>query len=239
VERYALADDELLAFFSGSKGFHVGLPMAVCGSPAASLTFHRTARAFAEATAQRLGVTIDAGVYDRVRLFRAPNSRHPRTGLRKRRLTFDELLGLSLEAIRKMAEAPEAFDVPTGAATHPQAVADWLEAAEAVEQADAATAERRAEGAPAKLNRATLEFIRDGALEGDRHRRLFSAAANLAEFATVEELVYALLTEPGLDAGLTPSDVRRQIGCGIEKGMVGIRGMKGDVPRQSPTSGTT
>jgi hypothetical protein len=32
VDRYKLDADELLAFFSGSKGFHIGLPLSVCGS---------------------------------------------------------------------------------------------------------------------------------------------------------------------------------------------------------------
>ena len=31
--------------------------------------------------AELAAVTIDAGIYDRVRAFRAPNSRHPKTGL--------------------------------------------------------------------------------------------------------------------------------------------------------------
>jgi len=69
--------------------------------------------------------------------------------------------------------------------------------------------------AGAKLNRATLEFIRDGATSGDRHRLLFSAAANLAEFGCSLELAEALLTESALDSGLTPSDVARQIRCGM------------------------
>ena len=47
VERYAVEPAELLIFFSGSKGFHVGLPTALW-SPAPSADFHRTARRFAE-----------------------------------------------------------------------------------------------------------------------------------------------------------------------------------------------
>ena len=82
-----------------------------------------------------------------------------------------------------------------------------------------AEAERRAsvtEGhAEARLNRLTLNFIRDGAAEGDRHRLLFSAAANLGEFGCPPPLARALLTEPALDCGLPPSEVRRQIDCGL------------------------
>ena len=50
---------------------------------------------------------------------------------------------------------------------------------------------------------------RDGAREGERHVRLFRAAANLAEFDGPPALAHALLTEAALDSGLTPSAVRR------------------------------
>ena len=66
------------------------------------------------------------------------------------------------------------------------------------------------------LNRITRAFLRDGAPPGDRHRLLFSAAADLAELGCPRNLAHALLTEPALDCGLRPKDVRRQIDCGWE-----------------------
>ena len=45
--RYEVGEAELLIFFSGSKGFHVGLPTALW-SPEPSVMFHKTARRFAE-----------------------------------------------------------------------------------------------------------------------------------------------------------------------------------------------
>ena len=50
-----------------------------------------------------------------------------------------------------------------------------------------------ASGTPT-LNRQTLDFIRDGAEAGDRHRLLFSAAANLGEFGCLSDLAHALST---------------------------------------------
>jgi hypothetical protein len=161
-------------------------------------------------------VSIDTGVYDKVRAFRAPNTRHPKTGRHKLRLSLDELTGLAVAAILERATAPEPFDIP--ALTHrcEQAVADWHAAAELVEREAVATAERRAanNGTP-KLNRQTVDFIREGADTGDRHRLLFSAAANLAEFGCPPALAHALLTEAALDAGLPPREVHRQIECGL------------------------
>jgi hypothetical protein len=70
-----------------------------------SADFHRTARRFAERLAELAAVTIDAGVYDRVRAFRAANCRHPKTGLHKRRLTLDELAGIAGSAAGSSAGA--------------------------------------------------------------------------------------------------------------------------------------
>jgi hypothetical protein len=214
MTRYQAAADELLIFFSGSKGFHLGLPTALW-SPAPSADFHRIARHFAANLATVAAVTIDAGVYDKVRAFRAPNSKHPKTGLCKRRLAFAELTG-PLAAILELAKTPAPFTVPTVAKTSDQAAADWQGAAALVAQESEAKAARRAagNGAPT-LNRSTLAFIREGAHQGDRHRLLFSAAVNLGEFGCSPALAVALLEESALDSGLAPKDVRRQIECGL------------------------
>jgi hypothetical protein len=216
LARYpALDDDDLLAFYSGSKGFHLGIPSSVWKSEP-SATFNRVVRRFAESIADAAGVVIDIGVYDVVRAFRAPNSRHPKTGRHKRRLSHNELMGLSPERVLLLAERPEPFDLPAPTGRDEQAAADWLDAERRVAEEAEAKAKRQAErnGTPA-LNRLTLDFIRDGADQGDRHRRLYSAAANLAEFGCPHLLAHALLTEAALDSGLPPSEVRRQIDCGL------------------------
>jgi hypothetical protein len=210
-----LGDDDLLIFYSGSKGFHVGLPTGLW-NPAPSAQFHRITRRFAEGIAEAAGVVVDRGVYDKVRAFRAPNSRHPKTGRYKRRLSYDELLGLTLDRILRLAEQPEPFDLPPSPAASDRAQADWAEAAARVQKEAEAREHRRAAGnGAASLNRLTVEFIRNGAQEGDRHRLLFSAAANLAEFGCPPALAHALLTESALNSGLPPTEVRRQIDCGL------------------------
>jgi len=217
ADRYRLGGDELLLFFSGSKGFHLGAPLSLCGSPAPSAEFNAVARRLAEGLAELAGVAIDVAVYDRVRLFRAPNSRHGKTGLHKRRLDFRELLHLGPGTIRDLAEQPEPFDIPAPPAPNSQAVSDWQASAADVERAAAARRERQAgtgNGA-GRLNRSTLAAIRGELPTGDRHRLLFSAAANLAELACPPALAHELLTEAALDSGLSPAETRRQIDCGL------------------------
>jgi hypothetical protein len=216
LERYrGLGDDDLLLFFSGSKGYHLGLP--TCWGPAPSVTFHKVARRFAALLAGSVEVAIDSGVYDKVRCFRAPNSRHPKTGLHKRRLSLDELLHLGPEGIQQLAAEPDTFDLPCVAAAFDQAARDWSACVRLVEAETEATAQRRAavsDGA-ARLNRLTLDFIHHGAKPGNRHRLLFSAAANLKELGCPPALAHALLTEAALDSGLPPKDIHRQIECGL------------------------
>lgn len=214
VERYRLDDDALLTFFSGSKGFHLGLPTSLW-APTPSTTFNRQCRMMAGRLASTAGVAIDVGVYDMVRAFRAPNSRHPKTGLHKRRLALDELQGLSLDAIRKLAETPEPFDLPTMPPANAVVIADWQ--ADAVMQREREASDSAFNRVPT-LNRTTEEFIRDGVGVGDRHRVLFSAAANLAEFDCPLSLAAALLSGPARDSGLSAADIKRQIELGFQHG---------------------
>ena len=134
--------------------------------------------------------------------------------MRQRRLEFDELLRVRPDAIANRAAEPAPFDLPDWPAQNGQATRDWQEATELVKRNTTTAAVRKANGLET-LNRATLDFIRDGAATGDRHRLLFSAAANLAEFGCPAALTHALLTEAALDSGLPPAEVRRQIECGL------------------------
>jgi hypothetical protein len=83
-----------------------------------------------------------------VRLFRAPNSRHPKTGLDKRRLTLDELLHLDAARVRQLAAAPEPFALPAVTAADPQAAADWQAALLTGEREAEASRPRPAGGGP-------------------------------------------------------------------------------------------
>ncbi|MCG3179632.1 MAG: hypothetical protein BIFFINMI_01973 [Phycisphaerae bacterium] len=219
VDRYGLPADSLLLFFSGAKGFHVGLPCSPW-NPAPTTDFHRIARRFCETLAAEVGAEIDTAIYDRVRAFRAPNSRHPKAGLYKRLVSLAELQRLDIAAILAQATQPAPFDVPLPTADDAytaRMVEDWTKATDEARVQSGAGAARQVgpTPAPSTLNRRTLDFIRNGATNGERHKRLFSAAANLAELGCPANLAYELLTEAGRDSGLSPSEVRRVIDCGL------------------------
>jgi hypothetical protein len=214
LQRYGeLDEDGMLSFFSGGKGYHVAVPLA--HSPEPSPVFHLTSRRLAEGLATTAGVKIDTAIYDKVRCFRAPNSTHPKTGLYKRHLTHAELFGLAAIRIQELAWEPASFDVPAIGEVVTELEADWHEATELLSQ-DLVNRHERGDPVRERLQRDTLDFIKNGAEEGERHTRLFRAAGNLREFGASPALIDALLTEAALDTGLPPAEVTRQIRCGIE-----------------------
>ncbi len=214
-------DTAPLVFFSGGKGFHVGVPSALMDAQPGPL-FHASARAFAESLARDADAagTLDTAVYDRVRLFRAPNSRHAKSGLCKVALEADGMVRLSESRILELARTPREFEVPEVHDLDFGLAHRWKAATEAAQATEARRAERKAAAATgaARMNPSTLQFIRDGADHGERALRLFQAAANLSECGAPARLVLALLEEPALDAGLPPGEVARQIKSGIEHG---------------------
>jgi hypothetical protein len=122
---------------------------------------------------------------------------------------------LNVNGIVELAREPAPFVVPIVTVISPTAAADWADAAGAAERRAIERRTAYGDGAP-RLNATTIDFIKNGAEVGDRHDRTFRAAANLMELAAdPRALIHALLTEAALDTGLTPSDVRRQVDCGI------------------------
>jgi len=219
-ERHGVPRSVLVPFVSGSKGFHLGLPTALW-LPPADEHFHETARHFACLIASEAGVALDEGIYDRVRAFRAPNSRHPKTGLHKRYVETGILDVVTVKGVLDMARSPEPFDMPaTDVDDTSFIVALWDQAARAVKAEAAGIEGRRAEivngTRSASVNKLTRAFLAGEVETGDRHRRLFSAAANLTEIGCTLAAVRALLGTPALDAGLPPRDVERGIVSGFD-----------------------
>ena len=213
-DRYPEADD-VPVYFSGGKGFHVLVELAHHPPPA--VTFPAVARTFAENIARAAGVEIDRGVYDRNHIIRMPNTRHPKTGLFKRRIDADDLYQLDIDGIRRHAAHPAGDGLPTLRACPARLAADWAAAEAVAGRVAEARAERRAEFVPdTRAPRYYMNFVRFGVEQGERASVLFRAAAWLTEQGAPPTLVYALLTEPGCDVGLSPSETARQIRCGIE-----------------------
>lgn len=211
VERYG---HEPLCFFSGRRGFHLGMDARVF---AATPSVHVPAacRLLAETLAREAGVTTDPMIYARTGQLRAPNSRHAQTGLYKAPISYDMLLLSTPEAVFDLAREPRPAEAGPAPTPHDLAVADWKHA---VATAAAPHARTPHAGGTARLNELTLEFIAHGADAGQRNSRLFSAAANVAEFADVDSLAFAILGPAARDCGLPPKEVAQTIRKGLLHG---------------------
>jgi hypothetical protein len=169
-------------------------------------------RRLAVRLAEECGVEVDGGIYQPARLFRAPNSFHPVGRACKRLLDHDEFMHLPAGRLRNMAAEPRAYEFrlpPFGPC--PQLDRDWDEAARG--SVEARLGRRRDHRLV--LQRATVDFIKEGARNNERAIRLFQAAGNLREFGASDDLIRALLREPALDTGLAQAEIDRQITCGI------------------------
>lgn len=211
--RYDL--EAIPVYFSGAKGFHVLIELTPGPPPA--VNFPRTARTFAEALAATAGVKIDTAVYDVNRIGRLPNTRHPRTGLFKRRIDPDDLFRFDVAAVLEHARHPAGDGIPAFDGTAEKIAADWhaAERAAVTVAATRAVIRRDVGTSNVRAPKFFLDFLRFGVEEGERHATLFRAAAWMSEQGAPPSLVSALLTEPGCDVALTPKDVARQIQCGI------------------------
>jgi hypothetical protein len=147
------------------------------------------------------------------------NSRHRRTGRHKVRIDLDDLLFINADQVRCLAADPVPYDPPASSSPPPRLVADWGEVAVAVRaERDRQVRHDTPNGeARQRINPLTRTLLTDptSIRVGERHKTILSAAADLAEFPTVDDLVAALLTSPGLDTGLSPREVARQVQCGI------------------------
>ncbi len=214
--RYPETEGEVPIYFSGGKGFHVVLELAHNPPPASG--FHRVCRTLAEALAAHANVRIDTAIYDIAHIIRLPNTKHPRTGLFKRRIDAESLFVRDLAGILETAKHPAGDGIPSIREPAAQLAADWRNAEDVTARKANDRAMVRHDFGPvdARAPRYFVDLLRFGVNECERHQTLFRAAAWLTEQGVPAARCAALLTEPGRDVGLTPKDVERQIACGIE-----------------------
>lgn len=219
IECKAAADiRQVIGCFSGGKGAHLYLPASGFVIEPGPL-LPKICKALALLLARDAHLEyLDSGIYDAARIFRLPNTRHGKTGLLKIPFTGEDFVKLQPSAIMDLArgEPRDALIKTDGTAWCDWNLQDYLNRATNYisKQATAAPAASQ----KADLNRATLEFIQDGAHNGERHNRLFQAAANLAEFGADVRLARALLLEPARDSGLPLTEVESTISAGVNHG---------------------
>ena len=204
-------------FYSGSKGFHVQIP-SMCAATVPSDDYHLVAKAFCKFIAERAGVTIDESLYRKLQPLRAPNSRHNETGLYKVWLSLDELIELPFENLRNLATQPRAFEPPACVCEPvPELVSLWQQASRVVRTARFPVGSSSVGEAVSSISGATWEYLLNGAVPGSRAESHFKAAANLADFGSVDELVHALLRRPATLSGLPAREAESHVESALRR----------------------
>jgi hypothetical protein len=113
VHKLAMEDvplDALRFYFSGSKGFHLEIPHVLFGGFEPSTELHVYER---RAAVELMGkILFDKSIYDKLRLWRLPNTLNAKGNHYKVRLELAEVLGKDMPAILELAEHPRAA-IPT------------------------------------------------------------------------------------------------------------------------------
>jgi len=114
---------EVAVFFSGGKGFHLGIPWQYLDETP-GLGFHDKVHALAKGLKEKFK-SVDSGIYNSVRKFRLPFSQHDQSGLYKIFIPTEEFLALTHEEILERAKhrgTPSSFEAPdAGVARAPHA----------------------------------------------------------------------------------------------------------------------
>jgi P4 family phage/plasmid primase-like protien len=104
LEAWGVPLDALRLYYSGSKGFHLEMPATLCGGFPPSVDLPAQLKRLAAGILQ--DIDFDASAYDRLRLWRAPNTLNGHSGLYKIPLTVAEVRTLSLSEIQVLAVQP-------------------------------------------------------------------------------------------------------------------------------------
>lgn len=97
-------------WFSGNRGFHITVPPVVFGAaPGSVLTYYW--RHVADILSRKLALeTLDTQVYSRPKTMRIENTKNPKSGLFKTRLSVHEVRSLDAAGIRELAKETREAD---------------------------------------------------------------------------------------------------------------------------------
>ena len=167
--KYDLPPKAIRIYFSGGKGFHLELPEQLFGHFQVSKDIAQKLKAAAIKLREDAG-SLDTGIYDPVRLWRTPNTRHSKTRLYKIPVSIEEVFTLTLEDIRELAKQPRPdFIRPDPDEYGP--VGALVELWKAIEDGDIGDGEHHA--------RIDTAGVLEGVPKGQRDRTLFRLSSKL------------------------------------------------------------
>lgn len=162
--------------FSGSKGFHVSIPMnAICDNPQPKEDFYKVYKKIAQELSADFKF-VDTSIYESKRLFRMANTINSKSGLYKIPLLYDELDDFSIDEIKELAKKPreiEQLPISEIAVVKPlnELYLKWISINTQTLTPPHNAVKQVKEGQRPKRNE-ILDLLTDGAVEGNRHSAL-------------------------------------------------------------------
>ena len=183
--------EQVMLYFSGSKGFHVIIPHEVFGW-APSVDLNTKLKCVMTQIQKELGTgRIDGRIYDRKRLFRIPNSINGKSGLYKIPLTLDELMKISsYEELKQIASKPKLamFPVPAYSKESQEAFEEWIQAHQEQKYTRRHTRAMKVPEGGRSLLPCVEAILRDGVGEGSRNNTAVAIASSILQSGkTLEE----------------------------------------------------
>ncbi len=188
-DRYGVPVEAVRFFHSGAKGFHLEVPATLFGGfePSGHIASHLK-RLAALLFPYQDGIAYDRAIYEKLRLWRWPNTRHSSTGLYKVPLTTEELLTLTLDQVRMLARAPRTVERPVSSAPAIPRLAElWRLAMHPGSTMGLPSKASRSVSSPVNRYERTI-------CEGGRNSSLASLAGSLRRLGLSEDAMIAALT---------------------------------------------
>lgn len=109
---YGLPLESFRIYFSGKKGFHLLIPYEYLGIKPSKYLDRLFKWIAGGLYLESVNETIDLVVYEKRRLWRLENTKHPGTNLYKIPLEYKEVINLTIEEIQELAKKPRVIKYP-------------------------------------------------------------------------------------------------------------------------------
>lgn len=181
LKEYEVAPSDLRCYFSGRKGFHIGIPAEAFGLKAS-----KGVPGVCKMLAQKLAgdLDYDPSIYDRTRLFRLNNTQHEESKLYKIELEPRELTHGTVEDILKLAKTPRSLERDY----NPEDIYGTLAYMVETKNAD------NPEAATPKQETWLTDLLNNGASEGGRTNAVTRLAGYYKKKSIPEDVALSLIT---------------------------------------------
>lgn len=209
--------EHTVVFFSGSKGYHVGINSGVFGfEPSQELP--DIMRLVCEKLSTLFHVEIDTKIYNHNRLWRVVNTLHAKTGLYKTELTPRAAISLETSTIKGLAADPAGRDFRSYTTAHTASPVDRLvrlvsEVCKAIKKTDGWAAPP-IYGERSRVIAASLDYLLlQGVTKGDRDNEALLRASECRKIGNTDEQCLARMLEWNTlnEPTMSMSDLKRVV----------------------------